>query len=95
MAKPIELYEGGTFLVNGLLTQPQDTQAVRDASPTQEVQTAKQGTMTYRILHKHNHCNDGNRLKIKFDMLTSHDITYVGIIQTAKASGLVKFPIPY
>ena len=52
-------------------------------------------TMAYKIISAHNTCNDDKNLSIKFDEITSHDITYVGIIQTAKASGLEKFPIPY
>ena len=51
--------------------------------------------MAYAILEKHNTSGNMENLQIKFDKLTSHDITYVGIIQTARASGLEKFPIPY
>lgn len=56
---------------------------------------AKKGTISYSILSAHNVSNDDNKLKIKFDALVSHDITYVGIIQTARASGLKKFPLTY
>ncbi len=56
---------------------------------------AKKGTMAYRILSAHNVSDNDEKLNVKFDEITSHDITYVGIIQTAKASGLEKFPIPY
>ena len=52
-------------------------------------------TIAYGILSEHNTSGDNDKLKIKFDKLTSHDITYVGIIQTARASGLEKFPVPY
>ena len=55
----------------------------------------RKGTMAYKILSSHNQSGDDTKLKIKFDEITSHDITYVGIIQTAKASGLKEFPIPY
>ena len=55
----------------------------------------KTGSMAYKILQAHNQSGDPAKLKIKFDEITSHDITYVGIVQTAKASGLEKFPIPY
>lgn len=55
----------------------------------------KSGTMAYKILQAHNVSGDPGKLRIKFDEITSHDITYVGIVQTAKASGLEKFPIPY
>lgn len=58
-------------------------------------QSAKTGTMAYKILAEHNHSGDMNNLKLKFDSLASHDITYVGVIQTAKASGLTEFPMPY
>lgn len=64
----------------------------------QKLKTAYQGTMAYEILSQHNTLDvtaKGEQLKIKFDAMASHDITYVGIIQTAKASGLKKFPIPY
>ena len=54
----------------------------------------KEGTIAWRILHSHNSGSD-TQLRIKFDSLISHDITYVGIIQTAKASGLTRFPVPY
>ena len=55
----------------------------------------KKGTMAYKILTGHNTSGDNEKLKIKFDVMASHDITYVGIIQTARASGLEKFPLPY
>ena len=57
--------------------------------------TAKTGTMAYNIMQAHNTSGDAENLKIKFDAMASHDITFVGIIQTARASGLEKFPIPY
>jgi len=60
-----------------------------------EKEEASKNTIAYNILMQHNTSNDSENLKIKFDALTSHDITYVGIVQTAKASGLEKFPIPY
>lgn len=60
-----------------------------------EKEEARKNTMTYSILSKHNISKEANRLKIRFDAMASHDITYVGIIQTAKASGLIQFPIPY
>ena len=53
------------------------------------------GTMAYKILSAHNVSGNDQKLNVKFDEITSHDITYVGIIQTAKASGLEKFPLPY
>ena len=56
---------------------------------------AAQGTIAYGILKDHNVSGNMDKLQVKFDKLTSHDITFVGIIQTARASGLEKFPIPY
>ncbi|MBQ8935447.1 MAG: hydratase, partial [Oscillospiraceae bacterium] len=56
---------------------------------------AKKGTISYGILKSHNTTEDMDQLKIKFDAMASHDITYVGIIQTARASGLEQFPLPY
>ncbi len=59
------------------------------------IENAKTGTMAYNIMQAHNTSGDAENLKIKFDAMASHDITFVGIIQTARASGLEKFPIPY
>lgn len=59
------------------------------------VELGKKNTISYSILMNHNHSNSDQELKLKFDSLTSHDLTYVGVIQTAKASGLKEFPIPY
>ena len=56
---------------------------------------AKKGTMTYSILKAHNTVEDMEQLSLKYDSMTSHDITYVGIIQTARASGMKEFPLPY
>ena len=60
-----------------------------------ELAGAYQGTMAYRILAAHNISGEEKNLKLKFDALASHDITYVGVIQTARASGLKEFPVPY
>lgn len=95
----IRLYDKGAFLINGvdLVEDVQDAKSIVAAKTGQEVtkeEAAKQ-TIAYNILKEHNTSSDMNRLKIKFDKLTSHDITFVGIIQTARASGLEKFPIPY
>lgn len=78
----IKLIDKGVRYVNGKLVRSKD-----DSTRT--------GTMAYKILSAHNVSNNPSKLNIKFDEITSHDITYVGIIQTAKASGLEKFPIPY
>lgn len=58
-------------------------------------EAARKGTISYGILQAHNQSGDPKNLKIKYDAITSHDLTYVGIIQTARASGLDKFPLPY
>jgi len=95
----IKLFDKGAFLLNGteLVEDTQDAKVLVAAKTGLEVtkeEAAKQ-TIAYNILKEHNTSSDMNRLKIKFDKLTSHDITFVGIIQTARASGLEKFPIPY
>ena len=88
----IQLLEGGTYLVNGTeLVEP--AKAAAQGLPVPE-EAAKQ-TMAYNILRDHNTSGNMEKLQIKFDKLTSHDITFVGIIQTARASGLEKFPVPY
>ena len=87
----IKLYDKGAFLLKGTKLV-EDTAGVNVGVTKEEA--AKQ-TIAYNILKEHNTSPDMSRLKIKFDKLTSHDITFVGIIQTARASGLEKFPIPY
>lgn len=86
----VKLYDGGVYLVNG-------TEIVSEAAAPETYQkdTAKQGTIAYSILKAHNTAEDMQNLRLKFDALASHDITFVGIIQTARASGMEKFPIPY
>src|SRR5574344_1291593 len=65
------------------------------AGPQAGGEGRREGTMAWRILHSHSRSKDPLALQIRFDSLISHDITYVGIIQTAKASGLTRFPVPY
>lgn len=95
----IKLYNQGAYLLNGteLIEDTADAAAVLAAKTGQEIrkEDAAKETIAYGILKAHNTASDMDRLKIKFDKLTSHDITFVGIIQTARASGLEKFPIPY
>ena len=95
----IKLYEGGAFLINGVDVIPDGDGALSEVSKRSgcevSVDEARKNTIAYGILSKHNTSDNMKDLKIKFDKLTSHDITYVGIIQTARASGLEKFPIPY
>ena len=93
----VKLYEGGAYLVHGTEIVPEDESAKVTAltGKTVSKEEAKKGTMAYSILEAHNTSGDMDKLKIRFDAMTSHDITFVGIIQTAKASGMEKFPIPY
>ena len=85
----IKLIKSGVYYTGGKLVK-ENVAFMRE----EQKREAIKGTLAYRILSAHNTGSDDN-LKIKFDALASHDITYVGIIQTAKASGLTKFPIPY
>ena len=95
----IKLYGNGVYLVNGSRIIEDDAEAASvlnaecGSAPSKE--EAAKGTMAYKILEEHNTSGDMQNLHIKFDKLTSHDITFVGIIQTARASGLEKFPVPY
>ena len=91
----IKLYDGGVYLLNGkTLTQSEEeVKALTGKAPQKE--EARKGTMAYSILKAHNQSEDMSAMRLKFDSLTSHDITYVGIIQTARASGMTEFPIPY
>ena len=86
----MKLYDGGVYLVNG-------SDIVEESKFDQPVsrEDAAKNTMAYDILEAHNTSGNMEKLQIKFDKLTSHDITFVGIIQTARASGLEKFPVPY
>ena len=92
----VELYNTGAYLINGTqLIKADDTAALQAANVTADAQQARKNTIAYGILQAHNTSGDPEKLKIKFDCMASHDITYVGIIQTARASGMEKFPIPY
>ena len=96
----VKLLDGGAYLLNGNEVIPDNGEAAAvlksklgDNVPSKE--EAKKNTIAYGILEAHNTSGNMDKLMIKFDKLTSHDITYVGIIQTARASGLEKFPVPY
>lgn len=97
----IKLYNNGVYVVNGTTIIEDNNDArvqlsqytVADSTTTRE--EAAKNTIAYNILEVHNTSNNMKNLKIKFDKLTSHDITFVGIIQTARASGLESFPVPY
>ena len=95
----MKLYDSGVYLVNGNELVPDGANAIEEvvkktgAAVTKE--QAAENTIAYGILKNHNTSGNMDKLQIKFDKLTSHDITFVGIIQTARASGLEKFPMPY
>ncbi len=95
----VKLLEGGAYLVHGteIVAQGAEAAAEIKSKTGREVsrEEAARNTMAYGILKAHNTSGNMDRLKIRFDKLTSHDITFVGIIQTARASGLTRFPIPY
>ena len=93
----IKLYDGGIYLVNGTEVVPEAEAAKVEAltGKTADKETAKTGTIAYGILKEHNQADTMDHLCIKFDAMASHDITFVGIVQTAKASGMEKFPLPY
>lgn len=96
----IKLSKGGAYLVNGvdIIEEEEALQGALAAKVGGDVpskEAAAKNTIAYGILAEHNTADNMDKLKIKFDKMTSHDITFVGIIQTARASGLEKFPIPY
>ena len=91
----IKLYDNGVYLLNGTdIVEDSGEVASRTGQAAAKEDAAKE-TMAYNILADHNTSGNMERLQIKFDKLTSHDITFVGIIQTARASGLERFPVPY
>ena len=95
----IQLYNGGAYVLNGseIIPDSPDAQKVLAGKMAQvpSKEEARKQTIAYGILKQHNTSGSMEKLQIRFDKLTSHDITYVGIIQTARASGLEKFPMPY
>ena len=95
----MQLFKNGAYLIHGkqvVLDGPEAKEAVKSfVNKEVSKEEAKKNTIAYDILQAHNTSGDEKKLQIKFDKLTSHDITFVGIIQTARASGLEKFPIPY
>ncbi len=93
----ITLYDGGVYLVDGQEIVPEAEAAKVKALTGKEAvkEEARKGTIAWPIFEKHNTSGNMDRLKLKFDAMASHDITFVGIVQTAKASGMESFPIPY
>lgn len=93
----VKLHNEGAYLVRGKdiisASESQKVAALTGSEPNKE--EAKKGTMAYSILENHNKSGNMEQLEITFDAMASHDITFVGIIQTARASGMEKFPLPY
>ncbi len=93
----VKLFDKGAYLLNGttLISEDEAGQISAMAGKKMTVEEAKKGTIAYSILEAHNTSGNMEKLRIRFDAMTSHDITFVGIVQTAKASGMTEFPIPY
>ena len=91
----IQLYDGGVFLLNGTELCQNEAEVKAKSGLVTSKEDAAKGTIAYNILKAHNKAEYMKALRLRFDSLTSHDITYVGIIQTARASGMTEFPMPY
>ena len=93
----VSLYDGGVYLVNGTEIVPEkETGRVEVLTgKAADKEAARKGTIAYSILEAHNTSGNMEQLKLRFDSMASHDITFVGIVQTAKASGMDHFPLPY
>ena len=93
----VKLHDGGVYLVNGetLVPEAEATKVEQMIGKAVAKEEAKKGTIAYGIMKAHNQSDNMDKLQIKFDAMVSHDITFVGIIQTARASGMERFPIPY
>lgn len=95
----VKMLNGGAYLLNGTELIEDNAEAAakltKKLGKTPSKEEAKRGTIAYGILKAHNVSGNMEKLQVKFDKLTSHDITFVGIIQTARASGMERFPVPY
>ena len=93
----VELFDGGAFLLDGttLVPQAQAQAYAQQTGRALDQEQGRAGTMAHSILAAHNTSGSMEHLKIRFDAMASHDITFVGIIQTARASGMTQFPLPY
>lgn len=93
----VKLYDGGVYLVKGseLIAESESDKVTALTGQAADREEARKGTIAYGILKDHNVAGDMEHLRLKFDALASHDITFVGIVQTSKASGMEQFPIPY
>ena len=91
----ISLHDKGVYLIRGTdIVESSDAASAEYGAAVSEAE-ARKGTISYGILQAHNTSGDDKHLRMRFDSLTSHDITYVGIIQSARASGMTEFPVPY
>ena len=91
----LKVYDTGVYLLNGRQIVSSEEEASRLAGRSVSREEAARGTIAYGVMQAHNQSGDPDQLRLRFDSLTSHDITYVGIIQTARASGMTRFPVPY
>ena len=93
----VSLYDGGVYLVNGTEIVPEKEAGRVEVltGKAADKEAARKGTIAYSILEAHNTSGNMEQLKLRFDSMASHDITFVGIVQTAKASGMDHFPLPY
>ena len=91
----IKLYDTGIYLLNGRDIVADERELEARTGRAADREAARRGTIAWSILRDHNTSGNMDELKLKFDSMTSHDITYVGIIQTARASGMTEFPLPY
>ena len=91
----VKLFDTGVYLLKGREIVTEAAEAAQKAGRPVTKEEALKGTIAYHILEVHNQSGDMDHLKMRFDSMTSHDITYVGIIQTARASGMKEFPMPY
>ena len=93
----VKLYEGGVYLLNGeeLIEEKESARVEQITGRKISIEEARKNTIAYSILKAHNTSDSMENLKVRFDSMASHDITFVGIIQTAIASGMERFPLPY
>lgn len=91
----VKLFSGGVYLLDGVNIVAQDEYESSPGHSRAGRDAAVKGTIAYSIMSAHNKSGDMDNLRIRFDAMTSHDITYVGIVQTARASGMTSFPMPY
>ncbi len=93
----LKLYDKGVYLLHGERVIEEDERALleQQLGKVPDKEEARKGTIAYGIMEAHNTSGNMDQLKLRFDSMASHDITFVGIVQTAKASGMTKFPLPY